>query len=97
MPESFLLTDRPARASTTAAEKTADDCFVLDLDSGSYYSLGEVGGFVWERLDGESELGAIVDSVAASFEVGRHEAKSDVLEFVAGLGQLGLLESTRRP
>lgn len=96
MPESLLFTDRPARAPSTESESTAGDCFVLDLDSGRYYSLGEVGGFIWERLDGELDLDAIAGQVASSFEVDRRRAGEDVLDFVAGLDELGLLAGAAR-
>ena len=96
MPESLLLTDRPARAASAESESTADDCFVLDLDSGRYYSLGEVGGFIWDRLDGELDLDAIAGQVASSFQVDRRQAGEDLLEFVAGLHELGLLAGSAR-
>lgn len=84
------LTDRLARSAATAAETTPDDVLVLDLRSGRYYGLGEVGGFIWERLDGERDLDAIARATAAHFGVEPERAAQDLLEFVAQLLENGL-------
>ena len=68
--------------------------YVLDLNSGRYYSLGEVGGFIWQRLDGSCELRAIADAVSREFEVSATEAEGDLLEFVVSLAELGLVETS---
>ncbi len=89
----FSPLDRVRRAEASEGEPAGEDYFVLDLETGKYYSLGEVGGFIWQRLDGSSSLARIAEEVSGAFEVGASEARSDVLEFVGALADLGLIEA----
>jgi len=84
------LTDRVARSAQTAAETTPDDMLVLDLRSGRYYGLGEVGGFIWRRLDGERDLEEIARATAVHFAVEPERAARDLVEFIAQLIESGL-------
>jgi hypothetical protein len=84
--------DRPRRSETSEGEPAGEDYFVLDLDTGRYYSLGEVGGFIWQRLDGSSSLARIARDVTGAFDVDDRQAESDVVEFVGTLEGLGLIE-----
>ena len=87
----FAPSDRPRRNAAVEGERAGADYFVLDLETGSYYALGEVGGFIWRRLDGSRSLTEIADEVTAAFEIDAEPARSDVVEFVDGLAELGLL------
>ena len=89
-----LGTDKVERAESTAGESTGDDYLVLDLSSGRYHQIGEVGGFIWERLDGEVDLGTIAALVAETFEVEPHQARRDLLLFVDSVVALGLAGRT---
>ncbi len=88
----FKLTDRVTRNPATTDEPTPDDHLILDLDSGSYYAVGEVGGFVWQRLDSSQTLDAIAEEISAAFEVERDRAATDLLEFVEQMAELGLAQ-----
>jgi hypothetical protein len=74
------LDQRLVRASGTAGEELPGDHLVVDLESGRYFSLGEVGGFVWSRLDGSRTLEQIVSEVVECFEVGAERARKDLLD-----------------
>ncbi len=85
----FRLSDRVVRSEKSAWEAAPADCYVLDLGSGRYWSVGEVGGFIWERLDGR-ELASVAAAVGREFEVEPERAAADLLEFVERLAELGL-------
>jgi len=89
----FELNDRIRRSSASEGEPGGEDYFVLDLQTGKYFSLGEVGGFIWERLDGTKSLGEIAQALTAAFTVGDEEAEADVVEFVGRLETLGLIQA----
>ena len=57
----------------------------------SMFTLTSVAEFIWEELDGQRNLRAISDDVAARFEVERAQAESDVRAFVAELTAAGLV------
>ncbi len=88
----YSLTDRVARAGAAEAEKTADETYVVNLDCGRSFTLGDVGGFIWASLDGQRELGEVAEAVAGRYEVSVDEAGRDLLEFAAMLAALGLVE-----
>ncbi len=87
----MTLAARLARGQDTAAECAPGDHLVLDLASGRYYGLGEVGGFIWQALDGEQRLGDVAAAVVERYGVERQRAAADVLEFAAELLAAGLV------
>ena len=88
----FAPSDRPRRSETSEGEPAGEDYFVLDLDTGKYYSLGEAGGFIWQRLDGGRSLARIARDLSGTYDVGDRQAETDVLEFVGALEGFGLIE-----
>ena len=81
----------PARETTAVGESLAEDFAVLDLGTGDYFSLGEVGGFIWDRLDGETTLAEIASAMARAFDVGEDQAAADLDLFIAALTDRGLV------
>lgn len=47
--------------------------------------LNDIGSLVWERLDGRTTLGDLVDAVVEEYDVTPAEAERDILEFIASL------------
>ena len=86
------LTDRVARCDLTTVEGGGKDNLILNLDNGEYFTVGEVGGFIWEQLDGVRDLAAIVAEVVANFQVDRERAAADVLAFAEQVLEHSLAE-----
>ena len=93
----FSLTDRVFCNKASVGESYRDDYLILDLGSGSYYGVGEAGGFIWDRLDGERELRVIGEAVAEHFEIDGERAATDLLEFVTHLHELGMVQRADTP
>ncbi len=83
---------RWTRAPSAVAEHVEGDCLILDLESGRYFGIGEVGGFIWRLLDGGRSIEEIADRVARHYEVSRERAAEDAQELVQQLSELGLLQ-----
>jgi hypothetical protein len=81
-----------ARRNSAVGESLAEDFLVLNLDDGSYYGVGEVGGFAWQRLDGSKTLGELADEVSRYFDVTVDQALVDLIEFARNLIQQELVE-----
>ena len=64
---------------------------VGDLES--IYTLNETAARIWELLDGEHSLAAVLDVVVAEFEVERDEAERDLLELIAQLASIGAVQA----
>ncbi len=70
------------------------EAVLLDLKSGVYYSLNQVGTFIWslmEKAPSEDEIGR---SVAEEYDVEFDEALRDVGELIRDLSKEGLIEKT---
>lgn len=55
------------------------------------YSLGGVGPFVWDRLDGQRSLGGLLAELAERYEAPEELLAADLLEFVGALEEAGLV------
>jgi len=83
---------RVRRTKSSAGQGLGDDYLVLDLSSGNYYGLGEVGGWFWKRLDGSVTVGELAAETAERYGVEPARAQADLLSFVGELVQSGLAE-----
>jgi hypothetical protein len=70
---------------------------LLDLSSGSYFTLNEVGALVWQNLDGLSPLRSVIPKLMALYDVDPETAEQDVLELVEDLLRERLIEQQETP
>ena len=63
---------------------------VADLDA--VVTLNPVASRIWELLDGQRGLDAIVETICDEFEVTPETARADVDEFVRNLAEAELIE-----
>jgi hypothetical protein len=62
-------------------------------DVDSIFTANEVGGRIWELIDGERSLSEILAAIVEEFEVGAEEAERDLIEFVGQLEHLGAVKA----
>ena len=74
-----------------------EDSVLLNLDTGYYYTLNEVGRFLWESIDGKKKLSAIHKEILDHYDVDPETAKSDILELIDNLLKEGLVEIHESP
>ncbi|MCA9999064.1 MAG: PqqD family protein [Anaerolineales bacterium] len=55
------------RASHVTFEVVAGEAILIDMNSGSYFSLDEVGTVFWKMLDGVHTLGQLAAEIAAEY------------------------------
>ena len=75
----------------------ADETIVVPIKAGvgdldSIYTLNDVGATIWGLIDGATTVDGIVAAVVSTFDVGADEARSDVLEFLGSLEQVGVIQ-----
>lgn len=66
---------------------------LLDPNSGSYFSLSDVGARIWELCDGERTVQQIAEELAEEYDAGADQILADALELVRELDAEGLLAS----
>lgn len=83
------------RRSDAAMARTVDDeVVILDVPSGRYFGLNDVGALIWDLLDGDHDRDAILDAITADFDIDRPTAASDLDSLLAELTGAGLVEDT---
>ena len=70
-----------------------DGAVLLDLRSGKYFSLSEVGSQIWSCLDATQaiDVDAIVDRLRAVFDVDADRLRVDIARFLDHLHGKGLV------
>lgn len=84
--------DRPRRASHVVARRVDETFVLLNVRSGAYYTLDEVGGRIWELCDGTRSAGDIAELLAADYDAPLATLESDVLELVEELRREAMLD-----
>ena len=64
---------------------------MMDIMSGKYYNLGEVGGRIWEMLEEPMTLRNLVQKLTDEYDVSAERCRSDMLPFLNTLIERGLL------
>ena len=64
---------------------------MMDIMTGKYYNLGEVGGRIWELLEEPMTVAALVQKLTAEYDVSAKQCRADMLPFLEKLLERGLL------
>lgn len=84
-------TDRFPVSPHAVARDLGDELIVLNLQSGQYYSLNDVGKLVWEQLQQGGQRHTILDAVMATFDVDADSARRDLDKLLEELISKGLI------
>ena len=69
------------RAENVTFEVVADEAILIDMDTGTYFSLNEVGTLFWQKLDGKTPIAAHAEAIVTHYS---HKTA----EFISELRQL---------
>lgn len=64
---------------------------MMDIMTGKYYNLGQVGGRIWELLEEPMTLAALVKKLTDEYDVSAEQCRNDILPFLDTLLERGLL------
>jgi hypothetical protein len=67
------------------AQPTGADLVLFHMESGSYYSLNELGSRIWELCDGERSLSEVADLLEAEYDAPREQIQEDCRALIAEL------------
>jgi hypothetical protein len=85
------LTTRYRPAPEVRASVHDGGVVLLHAGTGAVFSANRVGATIWQRVAQTWDVGQVVASVSAEFQVARQEAQKDTTEFVAQLEAAGLV------
>lgn len=87
-----VLSDRIAASDDVVAREVGGEMVLLDLASGTYFGLNEVGGRIWQLIDEQSRsVEDICDIIEAEFEVSREQLEGDIAALINDLLERNLL------
>ncbi len=78
--------------SHTVFREIDGQAIALNLETGQYYTLNELGTRIWALLQQEDSIAGIVRAIEAEYEVTREQARTDLEVFLKDLQQNGLVE-----
>lgn len=82
-----------ARHSDNVGYKIVDGkAVILNLESGAYFSLDEVGAVMWELFKENKNLAEVAKETAHQFDVSHRDISGDLIELVNELGLMDLVE-----
>jgi hypothetical protein len=68
-----------------AAKVLDGEAVMINLSNGFYYSMGNVGAFVWERIEAGYRLDDIANALTQRYDVSAERARADLEQLVAQL------------
>ena len=79
------------RAGLMAADMNGS-AVMMDIMTGKYYNLGQVGGRIWELQEEPMTVSALVQKLTAEYDVSTEQCRADIMPFLNTLLERGLLE-----
>jgi hypothetical protein len=91
------MASRFRKKDRIAGRRIAGESFLIPVcgrpvDMENIFVLNPLADFIWQRLDGERTLEAIVAEIVAVFDVAAGQAGADARKFVGELLRHGLAE-----
>ncbi len=79
------------RAENVTFEVVADEAILIDINTGTYFSLNEVGTEFWEMLDGIQTIEQHATVIANKYEVETSMVVADLLELAEEMAKDSLI------
>lgn len=79
------LTDRFSISDEVVAREVGGETMLLDLSSGTYFGLDQIGGRIWQLLEDGSSPAEACDALIGEYDVIRETLETDVLALLADL------------
>lgn len=78
--------------SHTVFREIDGQAIALNLDTGQYYTMNELGTRIWTLFQQEDSLAGIVKAIESEYDVTHEQAEADLESFLKDLRQNGLVE-----
>jgi len=80
------------KAGSVVGREIEGEAVLLNLKSGVYYSLNQVGTYIWSLFEAGTTESQLTEAVEDEYEVDGEEASRDVGELIRDLSGEGLIE-----
>ena len=72
-------------------QRASTSLVLLDIESGEYFSLNEVGDRMWELCDGSRSIGELIAVISREYDASEDVVATDVTELLDELVDANLL------
>ena len=79
------------RRDRVLAQQVEGQAVLLDIQSGEYFSLNDVGGRVWDLCDGTRTVAEVADAICSEYDVALSTAVDDTGALIEDLAGAGLV------
>lgn len=69
-----------------------EDLVMMDIDSGTFFTLDDIGTFVWSRLAGPTSVADLLDEIQHNYDVTPEQCEGDVLALLQQMHDRGLID-----
>ena len=81
-----------ARSGSLLVAKVHDETVMMDIPSGRYYGLDDIGSDIWKRLESPRQFGELVDALAAEFDAEHATIAGDVRKLLTIMATHGVVK-----
>jgi hypothetical protein len=81
----------PQHSPSATYQMVGDEAIIIDVNTGTYYTLNDTGARFWQLMDGNHTIAACADAIAAEYEVESAVVEADLLELAAEFTREGLI------
>jgi hypothetical protein len=85
------LTDPVSISVDVVAREVGGETMLLDLESGTYFGLDEVGACVWRAIEDGRTPAEACEAIIAAYDVERDVAERDLAGLLGQLLEKGLI------
>ena len=85
------VTDKPQHSPEATHQAVGEEAILINLNSGSYYSLNDTGATFWELINGERTIADCARLIAAEYDVDPSEVEADLLDLAVEFKTEGLI------
>ena len=85
------LTDIPNHSPQATHQEVGEEAIIIDLNTGSYYSLNDTGTMFWQLIDGQRTIADCAKLIAEEYDVEAEVVEADLLELATEFKGEGLI------
>lgn len=80
-----------SRSKDQVSSVLDDETVILNVKTGKYFNLKEVGKRIWELIEKPTPIATIVQEIFSEYEVDLEKCQGDTLNLVTSLHEAGLV------
>ena len=83
-----------SRSESLLVAPVHDETVMMDIPTGRYYGLDDIGSDIWKRLNSPRRFCELVEALAADYDADRATITHDVRKLVALMASHGVVKLT---